>query len=86
VVQFVIAVCFSVNTSPIFLDVLFSIFKQISPVAVVVRFCIRCLVSSSLVKKMAELTRQFGDPIVVPRDINMYRRPGQSFSILEDPG
>jgi len=38
------------------------------------------------VKKTAELTRHFGDPIVVPWDINMYRRPGQSFSILEDPG
>jgi hypothetical protein len=37
-------------------------------------------------KKIDDLARQFGDPIVVPRERNMYNNPGQSYSILDDPG
>jgi len=36
--------------------------------------------------KIDDLARQFGNPIVVPCERNMYNNPGQSFSILDDPG
>ena len=36
--------------------------------------------------KIDDLARQFGDPIVVPRERNIYNNPGQSFSILDDLG
>jgi len=37
-------------------------------------------------KNIDDLARLFGDPIVVPRERNMYNNPEQSFSILDDPG
>jgi hypothetical protein len=37
-------------------------------------------------KKIDDLAQQLGDPIVVPHERNMYNNPGQSFSILDDPG